>query len=188
MTRLLPLLALLVACDETSYSYTLRCDVSLSAIAPAEAAPGETVTLTGAPFTHVWDTAVYLDQTRVPVSEVDRDTCDACDECRDEQGCTECVACDACAIVCESTCVETTSFVVPELPSGEVAVRLFNVHGQSTPLTLTVLSDAVGGETGATETGTTETGTTETGTAETGTTETGATETGTAETADTSTL
>lgn len=178
------LLALLLgACDSSSTASSERCDVVLSALSPDEAVAGDAVVISGKPMTTVWDSAVYVDRTRAELRSVDRDGCDACDTCRDDNDCTDCSDCDACDALCDRDCAETATFVVPVGLSGQLPVRLFNVHGESGPLTLNVS----GGDTAAQETGETgaetggETGNTgetaETG-AETGT-ETGA-ETGTA--------
>ena len=168
------LAALLGACDSTTTTTSERCDVQLSALSPTEAVAGDAVTITGKPMTTVWDSAVYVDQTRAELRSVDRDGCDACDTCRDDAGCTECSDCDACDAQCDRECTQTATFVVPGGVSGQLPVRLFNVHGESPPLTLAVSATDTGGpETGETgETG----GTGETG--ETGAHETGA-ETGT---------
>ena len=185
-TSRLALLALLplLACEDSSYAVSLRCDVFLSGATPAEARPGESVVLTGTPLTQVWDTAVYVGPTRAELTALDREGCDACDECKEDSDCTDCSDCDACDALCEEECVETATFVVPELEPGATGIRLINVHGQSEALPFTVLAatDTGGAETGTTETGTTETGGGETGGGETGTSETGA-ESGGGETA-----
>ncbi len=174
MPRALLLLLLLAAgCDDDSYAVSLRCEVFLQDLSPVEASPGDTVTLTGTPFTNLWDTSVYVAGVRAELTEVDRESCETCDECREEQDCTDCSDCDACDVTCEQTCSETASFVVPALPAGAADVLLFNVHGESQPLSLLVLGVADSGQDSATETGSAETGSTETGSTETGSAETG---------------
>lgn len=148
-TLLLLTVLLAAACDETTVQSSERCEVVAASLAPTEASPGDAVTITATPQTTVWDTAVYVGRTRAELLSVDRDGCDACDTCREEAYCTVCADCDACDAVCKTECVETTTFAVPSGVSGQVAVRLFNVHGQSAPLSLTVQGSDTAAETGA---------------------------------------
>ena len=170
MTRLLPLLlvAALSGCDDSTSTVTFRCDITLDALSPASGDPGDAVVVTGTPFTTSWDSSVYVGDTRALLQSVDRDDCDACDDCREDNDCNDCNDCDACDLLCEQTCEETSTFVIPDLAGGTYDVRLYNSHGLSNPLPLTVASpaDTGGSETGGTETGGTETGSTETGSTE----------------------
>jgi len=157
----LPLLGLpfLAACDDSSTAVSLRCDVVIASELPEQAAPGDAVVLTGTPFTTIWDSAVYLDQTRAQLLDVSRDGCDACDECRDDYDCNACGDCDACDTLCNEGCVETTTFEVPALAPGAYDVTLVNVHGVSPPVPLIVpASPETGAETGETGHETAETG------------------------------
>lgn len=154
LLRALSLLCLgsLAACDTSSTSVSLRCDVLISSEQPQEAAAGDAVVLTGKPFTTIWDTSVYLDQTRALLLDLDRDSCDACDDCRDDYDCNACGDCDACDTLCAESCVETATFRVPALDPGAYDVTLVNVHGVSAPVPLTIAAPPETGETGA-ETG-----------------------------------
>ena len=143
-------LSLTAACDTSTTSVSLRCDVLLSSEAPQQAAAGDAVVLTGTPFTTIWDTSVYLDQTRARLLDVSRDDCDTCDTCREDYDCNACGDCDACDTICTESCVETTTFEVPAVAPGVYDVTLVNVHGVSAPVPLTIPAPAETGETGET--------------------------------------
>ena len=110
------------------------CGVEAS-LDPATAGPGDVVTLTGGPFTRSIDTQVLVDG--VPASDivVTRTDCAVCDELVETEGCDafDAVACDS--------CVEVTTFVVPDVPSGTQPVVLINAWGSTEGLTLDVIGD-----------------------------------------------
>lgn len=136
-----------VGCDSADSFSPSPCDVSLSELAPQEASVGDEVTATGRPFTTAYDTAVYVGTERATITAVGREGCEPCDECLYEEVCTGCDDCDACDLLC-SSCEETITFLVPTLAPGSAMVRLFNRHGESNGLPLTVLGP--GGDTGDT--------------------------------------
>jgi hypothetical protein len=137
--RVAPLALALAACATEITTTAYRCDVAIEGVKPTSAAPGDVVTLTGTPFTTSWDTAVYVGATRAVVEDVNRDTCDECDACVEDADCLICADCDACDVLC-AACVEVATFVVPDVPAGETAIRLFNGNGESDPADFVVLA------------------------------------------------
>ncbi len=125
-------------CSTLPSNYALRCDVTLDSISPTNASPGDSVVVTGGPFTSTYDSAVYVGESRAVVDDVDRSSCYECDSCQAENNCSVCGDCDVCDAVCATTCIEALTFVVPDLPTGTYAVQLFNGHGQSNAATLSV--------------------------------------------------
>lgn len=166
MTSSLPRLALAAVlsalaapgCATSSEVLALRCDVDVADIQPQPSKVGESVTVTGTPFTSVYDSAVYVDGVRATVTEVERAGCTECDQCRFDYGCTECTDCDACDRLCETGCVETVTFDVPPVEPGSHGLQLFNAHGQTRVLELTVQSTGFESDpdTGPTDTGTSD--------------------------------
>ena len=157
MTGLAALFAV-TGCSTPTEIFALRCDVTVDDISPQPATVGASVTLTGTPFTSTYDSAVYVGGERATVTDVARTNCTNCDSCRIQNGCTECQDCDACDAICASECVETVTFDVPELPAGDYGVQLFNAHGQSPVLDLTIQSTGFEGtDTGSSDTGDTGT-------------------------------
>ncbi len=152
-TLTLALFAALLACgdqDEAVYS----CQVTLSEVAPAEVLPGETVVLTGKPMSTAADSALWIGGTSAQITDVTRTDCEVCDTCKTTQGCVTCGEdCDACYTDCLS-CVETLSFVAPELDAGQYGLQLFNVYGVTeSPLSLTLGESPVDtGDTGPADT------------------------------------
>lgn len=133
-------------CASATDIFALRCDVAVTEVAPQPAIVGESVTITGQPFTSVYDSAVYIGAERAEVIDVERADCLNCDTCRAQQGCTECSDCDACDTICSTECVETVTFDVPDLEAGEHALQLFNAHGQSPVLPFSVESTGYEGD------------------------------------------
>jgi hypothetical protein len=131
---------LLSSCSTPTDIFALRCDVTVSNIAPQPAAQGEAVTVTGTPFTSTYDSAVYVGNARAAVVDVARTGCDTCDSCRSQAGCTECSDCDACDAICANECVETITFTVPDVAPGMHGLQLFNAHGQTPVMELYVES------------------------------------------------
>jgi hypothetical protein len=141
------LLTALVACNDDSVADVASCDVVLTSLEPAADRVGSDITLTGSPFTAHYDSALFVGGIRAEVSAVDRTSCDACDQCRVDEACNECEDCDACDVACRVDCVETLSFKVPDAPSGEQILLLYNAHGSSNTLLFTVLETPDTGET-----------------------------------------
>jgi hypothetical protein len=160
--RPLWLLAFTLGCDTAIEPIALRCDIFLSSLAPTEASPGATVTATGTPLTTTWDTALYVGDTRAPILRIDRDQCTLCDDCRAKNRCTACSDCDLCADTCRDMCVETITFSVPPVSSGVSDVTMYNRHGQSNAIKLSIL--------GTLDTGLLDTGPVDTGEGDTATT------------------
>jgi hypothetical protein len=104
-------------------------------------------------MTESWDTTVGVGSVAATGVSVDRAECDACDTCREEQECNVCGTCTACADDCAS-CVESVSFVVPDLAPGTYGVVVTNLHAASVAVDLTVTSP----DTGGTDTGDTGAG------------------------------
>lgn len=128
---------LVLACTTTSSTVSPHCALDKPVLAPSEAAPGATVVATTGPLTTVYDTQVSVGTASAAVLDVDRSTCDACDTCREAAGCTSCDECTACADDC-ATCVQTVSFVVPDVAPGATPVTVTNIHAVSPAGTLTV--------------------------------------------------
>ena len=152
MLAFLPITALLLAgCTTDITVLASRCDVALDSVEPAQAWPGESVVVTGAPFTTSFDTAVYVGGERATVVSLDRDDCAACDDCRTDNGCNSCSDCDECDAICKTDCVETATIVVPGAAPGSTTVSLFNSHGESQAIPFTVLGESdTGTDTGDT--------------------------------------
>jgi hypothetical protein len=145
-------------CTTPTEILALRCDVYVDDLDPQIAEVGESVVLTGSPYTSVYDSAVYVGDTRATVTAVDRDGCTTCDSCRAQFGCTECGDCDVCDRECTVSCVETVTFTVPDVSDGDQRVQLFNGHGQSHVVELTVLDTSPVDDSGNEDTGPADTG------------------------------
>jgi len=152
---------LLTGCSQTTYTANELCDVLLTTATPTAASPGDTVILAATPLTTDYDTALFVGGVRAQITSVDRsDDCDICDACREEYECLTCGDCDDCDAQCDAECVETVTFVVPEVAPGETIVQIYNAFGGSQPLSLEILeagssTDDTGPDTGAdTATGT----------------------------------
>jgi hypothetical protein len=147
------LLTILAGCSTTASTTVSVCALEVTALAPVEAAAGETVVMTASPTTTVLDSAVTVGGHRADILDITRESCESCDACRSVNGCLACGDCDSCDLACENTCVETVTFTVPaESVAGAAGVQLFNAYGVSESISLTVLSatsDTGGGDTGA---------------------------------------
>ena len=159
------LLAVLTGCLTDTVVVGDRCAVTLDAVTPDPASVGDTLTLTGGPFTTAYDTSVYVGRSRALVLELARTSCGECDRCRDNNGCTECDDCDACDALC-SACEESVLVEVPEVEPGATTVLVFNGYGATPPASVTISGAAV--DTGAADTGSADTGQADTGTADSG--------------------
>ena len=104
----------------------------------SEVTVGETVTISGTPFTTILDTSVRFNGVEADVTGVERSDCTLCDQCKVSAQCTACESCEACTTSCE-TCTETTQLTVPDLNSGSYTVVFRNQYGQSIPSQWNVL-------------------------------------------------
>ncbi|TNE91837.1 MAG: hypothetical protein EP330_03820 [Deltaproteobacteria bacterium] len=111
----------------------------------SEGLPGATVVFTGRPTSELFDTVVHVGGVEAEVVSVDRsDDCVFCDACVTDADCTGCeTSCADCDAVCE-TCVETTTFLVPDLLPQETTVVLQNLWGSTDPIPFTVLGEDTG--------------------------------------------
>ncbi|MCB9678866.1 MAG: hypothetical protein H6737_27440 [Alphaproteobacteria bacterium] len=121
------LLFLLFSCDLAAIGTYEVCDLDLSP-APAAADPGDTVVITGGPLSAQHDLLVTIAGLRAEVLDMQREGCGECDTCLAENGCLACGTCLPCTETC-STCVETTTIVVPDAPQGDTRLTMVNVFG-----------------------------------------------------------
>ena len=131
------------SCSTTPITLAQNCDVRLEDLSSDVASPSDTVRGTGGPMTMVWDTVVYVGETRAESVSLQREGCEECDDCKEENQCSACDDCDACDALCTDTCIESIDFVVPALSPGQFEVSFYNGHGQSNsiPLGITNTSD-----------------------------------------------
>ncbi len=161
MRRLLCLLAVVFAgCLTDTVVVGDRCAVTLDTVSPDPAARGDTLTLTGGPFTTAYDTSVYVGSSRALVLDLARTSCGDCDRCREDNGCTECDDCDACDSLC-SACEESVLVEVPDVASGATTVLVFNGYGATSPVSLTIAGPVA--DTGTRDTGAQDSGHVDTG-------------------------
>ncbi|MCP4807179.1 MAG: hypothetical protein GY913_26200 [Proteobacteria bacterium] len=140
---------LLLACTETTTTTLPTCSVELVTATPESALPGDEVVLAASPVTVDYDTALSLAGARAEIVSVDRTGCDSCDTCLTDAECGTCATdCDACDALCDATCVETITFIVPDVESGVTTIELFNTHGGSNRLSFEVLGTSDSGDTG----------------------------------------
>ncbi len=118
---------LLSACNPVSLESYDLCDLQIVA-EPGNADPGDEITLVGGPLSADFD--VYVSFGGVPgeVQSIQRDECGQCDECKLANDCLACGECLECDALC-TTCVESTTVVVPDLPDGPVSVSMINNFG-----------------------------------------------------------
>ncbi len=110
-----------------------------------EALPGEVVTITG-DMSEDFDTSIRVGGANVAVVDFTRDECADCDSCRIFADCNECEACADCTATCAS-CVQTVTFIVPDVDAGQTAVVLANRYGTSDSVPFTVLAVDTGDDT-----------------------------------------
>lgn len=143
----LALLFALAACTTNASSTSPTCALDVPVPTPAEAAPGESVSLLTHPLTEARDTVVTVGDARAEVLDVVRTDCGACDDCRDDSGCRACgPVCPACVEAC-APCVERVEVAVPVLPPGDATVTVRNGLGVSAAGSLHVR--VAGADTGA---------------------------------------
>jgi hypothetical protein len=145
------LLFFALACDDSTVDTVATCPLGVPTLSATTAAPGDEIRVTLSPLTESWDTAVTVGSTQATVSGLERDNCDDCDDCRDTGGCTACSECTDCDTTCDD-CLETLTFIVPDVAAGSWPVTIINSHGRSDPITLVVTAtkkkDTGGADTG----------------------------------------
>ncbi len=118
------------------------CEIALY-VSPPAGAPGDVINVLGGPQSTVYDTLLQIDGTPAEIVDLTRSLdCVGCDSCREET-----LSCGGCADPC-ATCVETVSFVTPDISPGVKLLILTNGYGSSTPFEFTVL-EATPTDTGA---------------------------------------
>ncbi|MEZ4316519.1 MAG: hypothetical protein R3F61_03415 [Myxococcota bacterium] len=120
-------LLLILGCTPIQTGSYQVCDLTLSP-EPAAAFPGETVVVTGGPLSAAFDLHVTVAGIAADVQSIERTECDACDQCLLDNDCLACGTCLPCTQTC-STCVETTTLVVPDAPPGDTRLSMVNVFG-----------------------------------------------------------
>ncbi len=171
------LLTFILGCVTQVETVISICNVELSSVEPQTALPGESVVVTGKPFSTDWDTAVYIGGEPALLTALSRDGCDDCDSCRETSECTPCSDCDACDQICKSDCSETATVEVPALENGQWPVQLFNSYGTSSTVPLTIGPEDTGDTAGKDTADSTDSGSTDSGA--------GASDSGATDTADT---
>ena len=155
-TTLAAICLVISGCDPTFEAVGDSCSVT-GTPTPDVVQPGDTITLTGGPFTEAYDTRVFIGGLSAEVLAVDRVDCLTCDACRAESAnsCAACGTCDACITLCEP-CVETVVAVVPlQAPVGLQSISLLNRYGDFVVGTVDILpgesavDSASSGETGS---------------------------------------
>lgn len=146
---LLAILPILLAtqCETEAVSPSRSCEVVLNSADPSEGEVGDEVVVAGSPLTTIQDSLLMVGGTPAEVVSVDRIGCDACDTCVVEQDCSPCGDCDACDAVCDAECTETLRFVVPEREAGTADLTLYNLYGNSDPLSFSVQAAETIGDT-----------------------------------------
>lgn len=111
--------------------------------------PGTEVVFQGGPVTDVQDTLVRVGGESALVANVAREDCTFCDACINEAGCDPCgTACSACTELC-ATCVQSVTFVIPEVDPGPTTVVIQNLWGSTDPIAFDVLPGQDTGYTGS---------------------------------------
>ncbi len=98
------------------------------------------MTAEASPLTQVYDTVVNFEGTRATVVEVLREDCAACDLCLEAAECLACEACSPCVEQCEP-CLQTVTFLVPDLAPGPTTLVITNRFGSSPALPFTVAEE-----------------------------------------------
>lgn len=166
------LLVLATGCGVPSGDVYEVCTID-AALEPSTALPGETVAVSGGPFSAelVRDTKVEVGGVPAVVVSVERnDACAECDTCRDEAGCPPCGLCNGRLLTQDrrrecfgdplaapplegdcSRCEQSMAFEVPAgAPTGPTTVWIVTRDGSSDPIPFVVAGPApTTGDTGA---------------------------------------
>ena len=162
------------------------CDIS-GTLVPTSGLAGDTVRVSGGPFTTTWDTIIQVDGAQAEILDISFDgDCTDCLICKDSE--IDCTQCDEECV----SCVESIGFIVPNVSSGDVSVVLTNAYGSTGSIPFQVVGNPTfdtqdSGKTLPLETGVPHTGISETGPLDTGVADTGATDTGAVDTGPTDT-
>ena len=133
------------------------CTVDL-AFERERGAPGDEIVVTGDPLTYLRDTIVVVGGVTAEIRDLTRsDACTDCDSCREEAGCAQCGLCAGVPLdgdrrtecfgdpyastdgLC-GECVQTLTFVVPDVAPGPTTVVVLNGTGQSNAAPFEVLA------------------------------------------------
>ena len=147
------LIILLMSCDEDIVIETSTCEIQVSSYSPSPVVAGDTVIVTGRPFTDERDTLLTLDGVSQRVEEVTRTGCNDCDACRLENLCLDCQDCDVCDPICKAPaaidgqeneneevdgCIESLRFTMPSVASSVVGLQVINAYGYSDVISIDV--------------------------------------------------
>ena len=152
------LLCLLWGCGTTIIDRFEQCSIQ-GALNTEQAVPGDIVVVSGGPFGETWDNVVEVAGfdaevvASVRAERVDESgevievgACERCDTCRIRAT----GHCNRCYQAC-GNCVETLSFIVPEVEAGSTTVVVVNQAGATSPIPLEIISSTAS-DTGFTST------------------------------------
>ena len=143
------IVALFTGCITETTTELETCDLTIDH-PETEFVAGDSVLITGTPFTTVLDTSVRFSGVDADVVAVNRTDCTLCESCRVSAGCSACDTCVACVTSCEP-CEETTQLTIPDLEAGKYTVVFRNQYGQSIPSQWTILQPSDNFDTGSDE-------------------------------------
>ena len=149
MAALIVLTPLILAteCGTEAVSPSQSCEIVLESPEPAEAEVGSEIQLAAHPMTTLQDTRLLVGGIDATLLSIDRLGCDACDACILETECSPCGDCDACDAICEAECSESVRFIVPEREPGEAEITLYNLYGNSDPVSFFVAESSTPNDT-----------------------------------------
>ena len=134
-----------VGCDESTTAVDARCEIEV--VQPDEDwNRGANATLQAYPLSSIIDTTVLINDTEVPIVNINTNTesCLDCSTCREVELCTTCGFCESCALDC-TDCLHEMEITVPiELQQApEYLLTIVNGFGSSSPSAINILeSDA----------------------------------------------
>ena len=128
-------------CDESTTAVDARCEIEV--VQPDEDWNlGGNATLQAYPLSSIIDTTVLINDTEVPIVNINTNTesCLDCSTCREVELCTTCGFCEACAVDC-SDCLHEMELNVPvELQQApEYLLTIVNGFGSSPPTAINIL-------------------------------------------------
>ena len=129
MLRRFGLTIFLMGCVTETTTELNTCELDLTEPSE-ELLPGESLEISGGPFTAIFDSSIRFDQEDAKIEAIARTECSLCDSCREQAECSTCATCEVCETSCE-TCEETMTLIVPDLPSGPYNVVVRNSYGMS---------------------------------------------------------
>jgi hypothetical protein len=135
-----------LGCTQQVITTNPTCTLDLG-LEVTEVYAGELITVTGGPFTSLYDTRAHIRGVDSELSELNRTDCAICDACQEEAECNGCLSCLDCEASCE-TCVQSIVVRVPDISAGTANLILLNAYGSSQPLPLLILhSDTAAADT-----------------------------------------